>query len=113
MLNIYFLGSFHLLYQGEPLKFATLPRTLPLWAYLLLHPQPITRDQLATTFWPEVEVGEARSNLRRHLHDLRRALPTAPSGGGPLGADDHPWLLSDHDTVQWNVNADAWFDVAA
>ncbi|HMN30270.1 MAG TPA: BTAD domain-containing putative transcriptional regulator, partial [Caldilineaceae bacterium] len=103
MLHIYLFGSFRLSYGGEPLRFASLPRTLPLWAYLLLNPNPVGRDQLAGLFWPEVSETEARSNLRRHLHDLRRALPSPPP--------DQPWLLTEQETIQWNLAAAAWLDV--
>jgi predicted ATPase/DNA-binding SARP family transcriptional activator len=105
MLQIYLLGSFRLSHADEPLKFATLPKTLPLWAYLLLETRAVPRDQLAYTLWPDVGEAEARSNLRRHLHDLRRALPPTPA--------DQPWLLADHHTVQWNPSAPAWIDAAA
>lgn len=75
MLRIYLLGSFRLFYKDEPLKFSALPKTLPLWAYLLLNPAPVARDQLASALWPDIDSNEARAKLRRHLHDLRRALP--------------------------------------
>lgn len=37
MLQIYLFGSLRLLYNDQPLKFAALPKTLPLFAYLLLN----------------------------------------------------------------------------
>jgi predicted ATPase/DNA-binding SARP family transcriptional activator len=103
MLRIYLLGSFQVLAEDEPLKFSTLPKTLPLWAYLLLNPAPIARDQLAALFWPASEPVDARSKLRRHLHDLRRALPPEEQG--------QPWLLADNSTIRWNAAAPAWLDV--
>jgi DNA-binding SARP family transcriptional activator len=106
MVQIYLLGAFRLVDNEQPVKFSTLPKTLPLWAYLLLNATtPTPRNQLACLLWPDAPEAEARSNLRRHLHDLRRALP-AP-------AEDTPWLLTDANTVQWNPAADAWLDVAA
>ncbi len=76
-----------------------------LWAYLLLKRQhPIPRDYLAYTLWPDVTEEEARANLRRHLHLLRKQLP-APSAGTP-------WILTEHNTVQWNPEAPYWLDVA-
>jgi len=54
--------------------------------------------------WPDRPETGARANLRRHLHDLRRALPAGAAQAG--------WIVSDADTVQWNPAAEAWLDVA-
>jgi len=104
LLHIRLFGPLRLTLGGRALRFAGLPRTLPLLAYLLLHrDHPTPRDRLAFTLWPDVSEAEARGNLRRHLHDLRRALP-------PPGAE--PWLLVDTQVVQWNPRAPLWLDVA-
>lgn len=104
MLRIHLLGALRLSYQDQTLKFSALPKTLPLWAYLLLNSgKPLPRPLLAYTLWPDVNETEARSNLRRHLYELRRVLPSAP--------DDCPWLLADTTTVQWNAHAPYWLDV--
>lgn len=106
MIQISLLGGFRLLVDGQPYKLSALPKSTPLLAYLLLHAAaPVARDQIAYTLWPDEAEGQARSNLRRHLHDLRRAFPPAP--------DTQPWLLIEHDTVQWNQAAGAWVDVFA
>ena len=105
MLRIYLLGPLRLFDQETPRSFSALPKTLPLWAYLLLNPEPIARDRLANLLWPERSQAEARANLRRHLHDLRQALPPA--------TPDAPWVLTEQGTIQWNPAAPAWFDVAA
>lgn len=106
MLQIHLFGPLRLLYQGQPLKFAALPKTLPLFAYLLLHrTKPIPRTTLAFTHWPDSSEAEARSNLRRHLYELRRVLPPTP--------EECPWLLVDNNSVQWNPAADYWCDVVA
>ena len=74
MLRIHLLGSLRVSYHDKPVHFAALPKTLPLWAYLLLHvDQPIPRTTLAYTIWPDVDERTARSNLRRHLYALRCA----------------------------------------
>ncbi len=104
VLRIYLLGQPRFDFNGQPLKFSVLPKTLPLCAYLLLHrAQPVARDTVAFTLWPDRPETGARANLRRHLHDLRRALPAGQAPG---------WILSDADTVQWNPAAAAWLDVA-
>ena len=105
MLRIHLLGSFYLLYNGQPHPFNALPKVLPLWAYLLLHRQePMSRDRLAFLLWPDETEERARSNLRRHLYDLNRVLPT-PAG-------EQPWLLRQGANVQWNPQAPYWLDVA-
>lgn len=106
MLQIYLFGPLRLRYQEQPVKFAALPKSLPLLADLLLNrTKPIPRTTLAFTHWPDCSEAEARSNLRRHLYELRRVLPTPD--------DDRPWLLVDNNTVQWNSQADYWCDVVA
>lgn len=106
MIQIMLLGGLRLRVDGQPYKFSALPKTTPLLAYLLLNAiAPAARDHVAYTLWPDVGESEARGNLRRHLHDLRRALPPAPA--------EQPWFLIDHDTIQWNPAAAAWIDVIA
>lgn len=104
MLQVYLFGALRLVTDGAPYTFHGLPKTLPIFAYLLLHRrQPLKRARLAFIFWPDASEEAAKTNLRRHLHDLRRALPPAPAG---------PWLLSEGDSVQWNPVAPYWLDVA-
>lgn len=90
---------------GKPLPFNAPPRTLPLLAYLLLHRnEAIPRQSLSFLLWPDDSEESARANLRRHLHWLRRSLPAPPAGGA--------WLRSDAKSVQWNLEAEYWLDVA-
>lgn len=104
MLQVYLFGALRLVTDGAPHTFHGLPKTLPIFAYLLLHRRrPLKRARLACTFWADESEETARANLRRHLHDLRHALPPAPAG---------PWLLSEGDCVQWNPVAPYWLDVA-
>ncbi|MBC8078104.1 MAG: hypothetical protein H7Y32_18650, partial [Chloroflexales bacterium] len=104
MLQVHLLGHLRVLMNDEPWPFHSRPKALPLWAYLLLHhDHPLSRDQIAFALWPDTSEGEARANLRRHLHHLQNALPAAPQ----------PWLLATARTIQWNPNAAYWLDVAA
>ena len=104
MLRIYLLGNPRIVEGDRPRLLPTPPKVFELWAYLLLHRrQPLRREHLAYTLWPDVPEEEARANLRRHLHLLRRQLPDAP---------DVPWILSMRHTLQWNPEADCWLDVA-
>lgn len=105
MLRLYLFGHLRITHDGLAHPFRGLPKTLPLFAYLLLHRrQALKRDRVAYTFWPDASEESARTNLRRHLHDLRKALPASPP--------DQPWLLVDGDTIQWNPRAPFWLDVA-
>ncbi len=105
MLYIHLLGYLRVFNDEHPLQFAALPKTLPLWAYLLLNrARPVPRDTLAYLLWPDTSEHAARANLRRHLHELRQVLPPAPQA--------RPWLLSQAGTLQWNPAADYWLDVA-
>lgn len=106
MLRIHFLGPLRLEYNDAPHRFAALPKTLPLLAYLLLNRMaPLPRSTVAFTLWPDLDEESARSNLRRHLYELRRTLPPV--------ADACPWVKVDSATVQWNPAAPCWLDVAA
>lgn len=104
MLHIHLFGHLRLFMDGRPQKFSALPKTIPLLAYLLLYRHNhIPRDTLAYTLWPDVPESEARANLRRHLHELRRNLPPT--------SDDLPWIIAETQKIQWNPLAPAWVDV--
>ena len=93
MLKIFLFGHLHVHINGIPLKLTAPPKTIPLWAYLLLNrTTPIPRDTLAFTLWPDESEATARANLRRHLHQLQRMLPDAPVG--------RPWLIINPESVQ-------------
>ncbi|WP_420629724.1 BTAD domain-containing putative transcriptional regulator [Candidatus Leptofilum sp.] len=105
-LQIYLLGHMRLFVGERPFPLKTLPKAKSLLAYCLLHPDTaIPRDQLAFTLWPDATEKEAKSRLRRHLYDLRQALPPTTEAA--------PWLLVTAKTVQWNPAAPYWLDVAA
>ncbi|MDQ2907859.1 MAG: AAA family ATPase, partial [Candidatus Eremiobacteraeota bacterium] len=75
---------------------------MPLLAYLLLHrDRAIARESLAYLLWEDESEEAARTNLRRHLHNLQSALPQTTT----------PWLLVDSESVQWNPQAPLWLDV--
>ncbi|MEZ4677397.1 MAG: BTAD domain-containing putative transcriptional regulator [Caldilineaceae bacterium] len=103
MLEIRLLGNFNLTYNGEAVAaFHDSPRLQTLLAYLALHadaPQP--RRQIAYLFWPESTETQARTNLRKLLLQLRRALPTAEE-----------FLTITQQTIQWQPDAPLWIDVA-
>src|SRR3954471_24686989 len=76
-------------------------RAESLLAYLLLHrdaPQP--RQRLAFLLWPDSTEPQARTNLRKVLHNLRHALP-----------DAERFLEVGPRTLRWRVDAPLWLDV--
>ncbi len=103
MLRIQLLGSFEITDDGRPVPGLAKSRVQALLAYLLLHrhsPQP--REYLAYLFWPESSESQARTNLRREWHQLRRAM--APTGD---------FLRSpDSQSIQWNTDLPLALDVA-
>jgi DNA-binding SARP family transcriptional activator len=73
-----------------------------LLAYLLLHREAsVSRRKLAFLFWPDSSEGQARTNLRHLIHELRCALPQSEQ-----------FLVGDQDTVGWNLTAPYSLDVA-
>ena len=51
-------------------------RTMALLGFLVTEQRAISRDYLATLFWPDEEPGKAKANLRRELHNLAQILPS-------------------------------------
>lgn len=78
------------------------PRCVSILALLALRRKTLTRASVASTVWPDELVEPARSNLRRHIHQLSLKLPPV---------DGIEWLLSDAKTIGWNFDAPAWIDV--
>jgi len=106
ILRIHLLGQPRLFSDDAPVQFVSRPRTLHLLAYLLLSREaPVAREAAAFVLWPDAGEPEARSNLRRHLYQLQRALPPTPPG--------RPWILVGGKALRWNPDADCWLDVAA
>ena len=99
--QIELLGDFRLVYDGTPITVSS-ARQQTLLAYLLIHryaPQP--RQQIAFLFWPNSTESQARTNLRRELHHLRRALPIIDQ-----------FLEIDGTLVWWRPQAPFTLDVA-
>jgi predicted ATPase/DNA-binding SARP family transcriptional activator len=102
-LEIRLFGEPTFVYGGKPWPFSAPPRALPLLAFLILHAgEPVSRARLATLFWPDDEDEAARSNLRRHLHHIAKALPQVPGV---------TWLDGARGNITWNIDAPATIDV--
>lgn len=102
MLHIKMLGQFSIAHGDAPVQPAGGARMQILLAHLLLQRNaPLSRRHLAFTLWPDSSEGQALTNLRRELHNLRQVLPAA---------DD---FLSVHtQTIQWRSDAPFTLDVA-
>ncbi len=105
MLEIRLLGEQRVI--GTPHNGARHPqsRSFALLAYLILHAGiPQARSHLAAVFWPDSNEAQARTNLRRELHNLRTMLADDPS----LGVQ--PTTLTWSDTPSCRVDVRS-FDV--
>src|SRR5512136_1137321 len=101
MLRIQLLGSFQVITHDKSLARLPSERLQALLAYLVLHrDRPLSRQQLAVTFWPDTTDAQARTNLRTLITRLREALP-----------DADPFLAIDAQTVQWRSNSSCAIDV--
>lgn len=91
MLEIRILGGFALHLDGREIDSLRPGRAQSLLVYLLLHrdsPQP--RSRIAAAFWPDTSEAQARTNLRREIHGLRKALP-----------QEGDFLLVESQVLQW------------
>lgn len=101
-LHLQLLGDFRLEYEGGLVTAVKTPRLQSLLAYLVLHRDaPQSRQHLSFLLWPDSTEQQARTNLRKLLHELRRALP-----------DPQRWLHADTHTLQWRPDAPFGLDVA-
>lgn|GEM_PF-1528903 len=102
MLEIRVLGEFQLIESGTPLRFRAPDKALELLAYVLVRPGPVERGRIAEMLWPDKDVEEGRTELRRHLYYLaKRALPEGVT-----------WIAGDKRTISWNAAAPAVIDRA-
>ncbi|HEX6235127.1 MAG TPA: AAA family ATPase, partial [Jiangellaceae bacterium] len=101
MLDVVLLGEFRVRSDGLLLTDLRSPRSQALLGYLAVHqgtPQP--RQRLASLFWPESTEAQARTNLRRELHQIRRSLP-----------DPDAILGVDQTSMWWRDDAPVRIDV--
>jgi DNA-binding SARP family transcriptional activator len=97
--QLHVLGTFTLERGGQIVKFPRRKATA-LFAYLALHPQVHTRDQLDTLLWGDYLDDEARQSLRTALSTIRREV-----------GDDV--LIVDNETVRLNPTFPLWVDAVS
>lgn len=90
-LRIELLGHFRLTYNGHPVSGIHTRQQALLACLILNRHRPMSRQQLASLFWPDSSDSQALTNLRRELHNLRRALPEADR-----------FLLIEPGSVRWS-----------
>lgn len=102
MLYVEVLGTFHLRYNNQTLPHIKTAKLQAFLVYLLVHCQkPQSRHYCAAVLWPRSTDSQARTNLRKYLHQLRQALP-----------DAERYFCADNNTVQWLPTAPYVFDAA-
>ncbi|ESA38603.1 wd40 repeat-containing protein [Leptolyngbya sp. Heron Island J] len=100
-LRISLFGGLTIAYQQQPLRNLGSSRTQSLLAYLLLHRHSNqSRQQIALALWPDSLDSQARTNLRKELHNLRRHLPQAEA-----------YLEINASQLGWQNQAPFWLDV--
>ncbi|EKU98531.1 WD40 repeat-containing protein [Leptolyngbya sp. PCC 7375] len=101
LLKICLFGGLTVTYQQQPLSNLGSSRTQSLLVYLLLHRHTSqSRQQIALALWPDSLDSQARTNLRKELHNLRRHLPQAEA-----------YLEINASQLGWQKQAPFWLDV--
>ncbi|MFN2201107.1 MAG: ATP-binding protein [Caldilineaceae bacterium] len=102
LLAIRLFDNFQLTYDGKHIANVKSASMRSLLAYLLLHRDVLVqRRRLAYLLWPDSTEVQARTNLRRELHYLRRALP-----------DVDRFLVVKGQGLQWRCDSPFHLDVA-
>ncbi len=101
-LDVRLLGQASVEAAGAPVRFAKRSTTLAMLAFVVLrHGQPVSRNSLALTLFPEENEENAMAELRRYLYLTNKALPLH---------DGVPWLIVDDENVRWNAEGGAFVD---
>lgn len=101
ILQIKLLSGFDLFYDGKSLTGAITERLQSLLTYLILNRHaPQSRQRLALLFWTDSSNSQARTNLRRTIHDLRRILPNVEQ-----------FISIDSKALQWRQDTPSTLDV--
>ena len=103
LLNAYLLGKFRVTINDMVLSSWPSSRSRSLFAFLLAQRgEPVQRDVLMETFWPEFSPESARNNLNVAIYTLRQTLKNALS---------FPLILLEENAYQLNPAVQVWVDV--
>jgi DNA-binding SARP family transcriptional activator/tetratricopeptide (TPR) repeat protein len=102
-LELTLFGGFALSFEGERLPPIPSRVSRSLLAHLVLLRQPVSRDRLVATFWPDMPEARGRRRLSHTLWQIQDALGDLPSG--------HRYVLARGDTLAFDVDAPHRVDV--
>lgn len=98
-LKLYLFGSPHIEVQGRIIN-VSLRKALAILAYLCVTRRTVTRDALATLFWPEADQKTGRANLRRTIYNLKNIV-------------SNDLLEISTESISIRSESDLWIDVTA
>ena len=102
-LQVRLLGNPAVSLDGADLEAFASSRLQRLLALLILQPgTPLPRQRIAFRLWPDSTETQARTNLRKVLHDLRQAL-----------AEVDTYVELDQHHLRWRSDRSSWVDVVA
>ncbi|TCD14602.1 transcriptional regulator [Oricola cellulosilytica] len=99
-LRVRLLGAAEVILDGRRLREFNSPRLQRFLAMIALRREPHERSRLAFVLWPESSERQAHTNLRKLIHEFRRALP---------GVED--FIEIEKKTVRWLPTAPSEVDV--
>ena len=99
-LQVRLLGTVEVILDGQRLRAFNSLRMQRFLALVTLRREPRHRSRLAFELWPDSDESQARTNLRKILHDFRHSLP-----------DHAAFVEIDHETVRWISTGPSEVDV--
>jgi DNA-binding SARP family transcriptional activator len=99
-LAVRFLGAVEIILDGRRLRAFNSVRLQRFLALIALRRDPQHRSRLAFELWPDSNERQARTNLRKLLHDFRHSLP-----------DIGEFVEIDNETVRWIPTGPSEVDV--
>ncbi len=99
-LEIRLLGAVEIILDGRRLRAFNSLRLQRFLALIVLRRDPQHRSRLAFLLWPDSDERQARTNLRKLLHEFRHSLP-----------DSDEFVEIDNETVQWIPSGPSEVDV--
>jgi DNA-binding SARP family transcriptional activator len=101
ILSVHLLGRVAVMWGDSVARALTVGPLLRFLASMLLRPGvPIARTAVAFTLWPDSSEAQARTNLRKAIHQLRQDLP-----------DHERFVEIDGSSLRWRPDAPAEVDV--
>lgn len=99
-LQVRLLGAVEIILDGRRLRAFNSLRLQRFLGLLVLRRAPQHRSRLAFELWPDSDEPQARTNLRKLLHDVRHSLP-----------DIGEFVEIDNETVRWIASGPSAVDV--